>query len=305
MVTRVVGLRSWTGPALLLVGGCGALASTFLRWRTGLEGVYFNRSIGMPAYAGVFGSFGRNAWDVFTGLSAALAAFAAVTVLVAIAIPRVPVARINLVALVTSVIGVGIGAWIVGVAFGRAGLVGLGPGPVIALSSVIVTVVAVWLGVARGTDRVRAPLATVLAIVGGAASFASTFLHWDAGLPGGYFSQSYSRGSEAGVVSIWGFPRNAWATYAGLDIALAAFAVLAVAVALAAWRSPGRVPPILNTLCVLVGVGVGAWTLERVLNAGPAKGIAPGAVIGFAAVVMATLGLVLSDLSTRRRAVEM
>ena len=63
--------------------------------------------------------------------------------------------------------------------------------------------------------------------------------------------------------------------------------------------------PILNTLCVLVGVGVGAWTLERVLNAGPAKGIAPGAVIGFAAVVMATLGLVLSDLSTRRRAVEM
>src|SRR2546421_6005029 len=109
METHGAERRSWIAPTLLLVGVGGALASTFLRWRTGVEGVYFNRSIGMPAYAGVFGAFGRNGWEVFTSLSVALVAFSAVTVLVAIAIPRVPVVRINLVALVTSVIGVGIG----------------------------------------------------------------------------------------------------------------------------------------------------------------------------------------------------
>src|SRR5207248_7519373 len=71
---RVVVLaRHLSAPrALLVVGACGVLASTFLRWHSGLEGAYFNRSIGAPGYAGVFGVFGRNAWDVFTGLAITL-----------------------------------------------------------------------------------------------------------------------------------------------------------------------------------------------------------------------------------------
>src|SRR5437773_250578 len=71
----------------------------------------------------------------------------------------------------------------------------------------------------------------------GLTSAASPFLHWNAGVQGGYATRSYSRGSEVGVVSIWGPAQNAWAAFAGLDIALAVFAALTVVAGLIAWRA--------------------------------------------------------------------
>src|SRR5437899_13076273 len=131
MAARAVGLTRWGGPALLGLGGCGALASTFLRWHTGLEGVYFNRSVGAPAYAGVFGAFGGNAWSAFNGLAVVLAVFAGYAALVALAISRVRTERIGLIAVMASAMGFALGGWIVQIAFSRPGLVGLGPGPMI------------------------------------------------------------------------------------------------------------------------------------------------------------------------------
>src|SRR5438874_954438 len=105
MATRGVGPRPWMPSALVIVSGCGALAATFVRWHTGVEGVYFNRSIGAPSYAGAFGAFGENAWSAFSGLAVALAVFAALAAAVVLAIFRAPAERINLIAVTTSTIG--------------------------------------------------------------------------------------------------------------------------------------------------------------------------------------------------------
>lgn len=229
--------KPWGALALVFVGGCGALASTFLTWHIGPEGVYFNGSGGAPAYAAVFGAFDEDAWKAFGGLAIALAAFAGVAAAVVPALLRAPASRLTLIALTTSLIGVAIGAWIIQVAFSRPGLIGLGPGPVIGFASIVVAVGGVWLGAASRTGqahRLRATAAPVSASVGGLVVVASTFLHWHAGVAGGHATRSFTTGAEAGVVSIWGPAQNAWAAFAGLDLALVLFGALAVAAGLLA-----------------------------------------------------------------------
>jgi hypothetical protein len=141
--------RPWIAPVLAIVGGTGLLVATFLTWYSGVnvEGAYFNRAVGAPAYAGVFSTWGEgdSAWQAFAGLDIALAACAAAAVIsgASILLHRYGVARVA--CLVAGVGGLAVGAWTLERVFDRPGLTGLGPGAVIGFAALVLVLVGVWL----------------------------------------------------------------------------------------------------------------------------------------------------------------
>lgn len=148
----------------------------------------------------------------------------------------------------------------------------------------------------------RAWIAPGLAIAGGVALLVATFLTWSSGLniEGAYFSRADSAPGYASVFSTWGDGESAWTAFAGLDIALAACAVLAIVAGAIALR-PGRgLARPAGLLAVIATVGVGGWTLERVFDRPELVGLGPGAVIGFGALVLALVGVGLTLLSSTR-----
>jgi hypothetical protein len=51
-------------------------------------------------------------------------------------------------------------------------------------------------------------------------------------------------------------------------------------------------------VAAIAAVGAGAWTLERVFDRPGLTGLGPGAVIGFAALVLALTGVALTLIAT-------
>lgn len=154
--------RAWVPSLLLVAGACGLLVATFLEWHSGLniEGAYFNRSTGAPAYAGVFSGWGHgdNAWQSFSGLDVALGAFAGLALLAAFGAFRSAPSRLRTgVSVATAAAGLGVGAWMLERVFDRPALVGLGPGPVVGFASVAVAFVGAALALqTRAGTRVDA-----------------------------------------------------------------------------------------------------------------------------------------------------
>jgi hypothetical protein len=146
----------------------------------------------------------------------------------------------------------------------------------------------------------RAWIAPGLAIAGGIALLVATFLTWSSGLniEGAYFSRADSAPGYASVFSTWGEGESAWTAYAGLDVALAACAVVAIVAGAIALRPGRRLARPAGLLAVLVTAGVGAWTLERAFDRPEMVGLGPGAVIGFAALAVALVGVALTLVSS-------
>jgi hypothetical protein len=150
--------RAWIPPLLAVIGACGLLAATFMVWYAGVggvEGAYFNRSAGAPAYAGVFSAWGSGdtAWQAFAALDVALAVFVALALTVALgAVGLLPSRLHRLACLATAIGGVGVGAWVLERAFERPELVGLGPGAVIGFAAIVVATLGAFLSVARGAS---------------------------------------------------------------------------------------------------------------------------------------------------------
>jgi hypothetical protein len=141
-------------------------------------------------------------------------------------------------------------------------------------------------------------IAPALAIVGGCGLLGAMFLDWYAGLgiEGAYFNRSVGAPAYAGVFSAWGSGDNAWEAFAGLDIALAAFAVLALFLGVAGLRSSApKLRARASAATFLAGLGVAGWTLERIFDRPELVGLGPGAVLGFAAVVVALGGAALTS----------
>jgi hypothetical protein len=142
----------------------------------------------------------------------------------------------------------------------------------------------------------RAWIPGLLALAGGCALVAATFMAWytGVGIEGAYFNRAISAPAYAGVFSSWGGGQDAWEAFAGLDVALAVFAALSAGVALGALGLlPAGVHRLVCLATAIGGVGVGAWTLERVFDRPELIGLGPGAVIGFAAIAVATIGAFL------------
>jgi hypothetical protein len=141
---------AWLPPLLAIVGGFGLVAATFMAWYAGgdIEGAYFNRTIGAPAYAGVFSTWagGRNAWEAFTTLDIALVVFAALALAAGLgALSSVPARLRRVVCLATVFGGIGVSAWVLDRIFDRPVFVGLGPGAVIGFAAIVVAVLGALL----------------------------------------------------------------------------------------------------------------------------------------------------------------
>jgi hypothetical protein len=139
-------LRPWTAATLTIVGGCVCIGATFLRWGSTIEGAYFNRSEGAPAYAGVFRDGGENAWEAFSGLDIALATFGGLAVIAGLLAlsTRTPALR-NAAGLVISIAGLCVGAWVLERAFNEPQPAGTGPGTVLGFGSIVLAVTGAWL----------------------------------------------------------------------------------------------------------------------------------------------------------------
>jgi hypothetical protein len=151
-----VRVRPWVMPSLLVLGGCTLIAAMFLRWYTGvaIEGAYFNRSVGAPAYAGVFNGGGRSAWDAFSAFDVVLAVFAVLAVVAGLGglgLLAASVARSA--CIVVAVGGIGVGAWTLERVFDRPVLSGLGPGAVIGFTAIVISVLGAWLSLRSGPAR--------------------------------------------------------------------------------------------------------------------------------------------------------
>lgn len=158
----MLGSKQRIGPAVAMVGGVALLAATFLTWYSGVnvEGAYFSRSVGAPAYAGVFSTWGDgdSAWQAFAGLDIALAAcaVAAVTAGASVLLRRFGIARVA--CLIAGVGGMAAGAWTLERVFDRPALIGLGPGAVIGFGALVLALVGVWLSLpAVQARRLPAP----------------------------------------------------------------------------------------------------------------------------------------------------
>ncbi|MEA2369153.1 MAG: hypothetical protein QOH38_1871 [Thermoleophilaceae bacterium] len=146
----------------------------------------------------------------------------------------------------------------------------------------------------------RAWIAPALAIVGGVALLVATFLTWYSGVnvEGAYFNRATGAPAYAGVFSAWGDGQSAWQAFAGLDVALAACAAASVVAGVSALRPRPRLTRPACLVAAIAAVGAGAWTLERVFDRPGLTGLGPGAVIGFAALVLALTGVALTLVAT-------
>jgi hypothetical protein len=100
--------------ALCAVGAIVLLLSTFLDWYPeGVEGAYFNRSVGAPADDAVFVPVGGiNAWQAFAVVDLALAVVSAVAAWAALAAFRRRSDRVaNLAATLGGAIALGLTIW--------------------------------------------------------------------------------------------------------------------------------------------------------------------------------------------------
>jgi hypothetical protein len=153
----------------------------------------------------------------------------------------------------------------------------------------------------------RTWIAPALAIAAGALLLLATFLDWYSGvngIEGAYFNRSAGAPAYAGVFSAWGDASNAWQAFSGLDIALAGSAAAAAIAGLSAFRPRPAVTRAACLVAAAAAVGAGARTPERVFDRPGLTGLGPGAVIGFAALVLALTGAALTLAATTRPATQ-
>jgi hypothetical protein len=95
------------------VGAVALFASLFMHWYATIEGAYFNRSVGAPAYGGSFSDDGwSNAWQAFAGVDVVLAACVVVAAVAAVLLAWRRATRAAAVAAaVAGVTGLGLVVW--------------------------------------------------------------------------------------------------------------------------------------------------------------------------------------------------
>jgi hypothetical protein len=239
---------------LTAIGALGAIASTFGSWERGIEGAYFSRSIGAPAFAGVYVFWdGGRAWGDMPGLSILIVAVACLSLAtLGLNLANKPqiATWLSPVALVGAV-GLAVAA-----AEFLAGHTSASGAALLALSAPLM---AGGLVLQRGRPH-KQTLWSAGVAVSGAVLIGATFLTWYLGLPA---AGIYVRGDDGGTMSAVGGLRSgsAWTVFSAVDLLLlvAGLGLLAVGAAGVLGRRPGRVVIGCALGVAVAAAGFAAW----------------------------------------------
>lgn len=279
---------------VLLAGGGGALvgASTFLDWfrHTGIEGAYFNKSVGAPAYAGIFDPW-SDAWESFGWLRYALVAVAGLGVLLALwaltdRADRRPAT------MVAAVSGTVLLAALISVAAPPDGLTttSMESGGAIGLFALAAVASGAGLLAARRPPERRTVAAGLLG-AGGLALLGSLFLPW------------YEFQSAPGTLMLEDddlnslFRESGWQLFSAVDISLGATAGVTMVVALTVLRRASLRHRIVPVAALAWTVAAAVITVRMIdppeRDFGPGEvGFDPvyGGAVALAALLMAAAG---------------